>query len=80
MSDDYILQRTCRELDHEASKNVAPKPLLPNWGAGNSRPYAQDINMMALHNSKERTYEEFVDLGSVYLFRKMDTRHTYAIF
>ncbi|KAI0060967.1 S-adenosyl-L-methionine-dependent methyltransferase [Artomyces pyxidatus] len=65
---DYILRNACRQGGSgpgatPAHEWQAPKPLLPTWGAGNSRPYTQDINMMNLHNSKERTLEEFAQLG-----------------
>ncbi|KAI0320877.1 S-adenosyl-L-methionine-dependent methyltransferase [Amylostereum chailletii] len=62
---DYVLRKACRGNNGTMTDSAAPLPLLPTWGAGNSRPYAQDINMMALHNSKERTFEEFVELGNV---------------
>lgn len=45
----------------------APKPLLPNFGMGRVRLYQQDLNMMSILNSKERTLQEFVDMGYVHL-------------
>jgi len=41
----------------------APEPLLPNYGMGQIRLYQQDINMMVLFNSKERTFQDFTDIG-----------------
>ncbi|KAH8111801.1 S-adenosyl-L-methionine-dependent methyltransferase [Phellopilus nigrolimitatus] len=44
--------------------NLAPAPLLPNFGAARYREYAADINMLNLLGAKERTLEEFIALGS----------------
>ncbi|KAF9490909.1 S-adenosyl-L-methionine-dependent methyltransferase [Pleurotus eryngii] len=52
-----------------ASDTQAPAPLLPNYGAGNKRLYQQDMNMMILFNRKERTLEEFINLGEASGFR-----------
>jgi len=41
----------------------APEPLLVNFGAGNIRPYFNDITMMILFNSKERSLDDFKVLG-----------------
>ncbi|KAL0571307.1 hypothetical protein V5O48_010657 [Marasmius crinis-equi] len=41
----------------------APEPLLPNYGTGNIFHFSQSINMLASFNSRERTVEEFVELG-----------------
>ncbi|KAJ7634571.1 S-adenosyl-L-methionine-dependent methyltransferase [Roridomyces roridus] len=46
--------------DHE---KVAPEPLLPNYGMGRVRPYAQDLNMMVLFDAQERTLTEFIEMG-----------------
>lgn len=40
----------------------APEPLLPNYGAGGLRPYAEDVGMMVYFNGKERTLTEYVEL------------------
>ena len=40
-----------------------PEPLLANYGMAKIRLYQQDINMMNLLNSKERTLQEFIDLA-----------------
>ncbi|EJD39500.1 S-adenosyl-L-methionine-dependent methyltransferase [Auricularia subglabra TFB-10046 SS5] len=42
----------------------APFPLLPNFGVGAQRKYNQDINMMAGFNSRERTLDDFVAMGT----------------
>ena len=48
----------------------APPPLLANYGAGRMRAYDLDINMLhLLGDAKERTVEEFVELGYVVGFR-----------
>ncbi|KAJ6628890.1 S-adenosyl-L-methionine-dependent methyltransferase [Mycena sp. CBHHK59/15] len=57
---EYVLQHIVRGI----YTGEAPWPLLPNYGVGRVRPYYQDINMMNFHNSKERTLEEFVNLGT----------------
>lgn len=41
----------------------APEPLLPNFGAGSSRPFMQDVEMMILLNGGERTLDELKALG-----------------
>jgi len=61
---DYILpvlyQRDSQDLDDI----IAPEPLLPSFGAGNIRPYYQDITMMMMFNAKERSLDEFKVLGT----------------
>ncbi|KAA1465913.1 S-adenosyl-L-methionine-dependent methyltransferase [Dentipellis sp. KUC8613] len=42
----------------------APKPLMPMYGAGNARPFLQDINMMSSLNSQERPLTQFIELGN----------------
>ena len=42
----------------------APESLLPNYGDGRLRQYTMDINMMTLLNSKERSLEDFIQLGN----------------
>ncbi|KAJ8588308.1 S-adenosyl-L-methionine-dependent methyltransferase [Rhizopogon salebrosus TDB-379] len=44
--------------------SIAPKPMLPNFGAGTHRAYHQDLGMWCLFNAKERTLDEFKTLGS----------------
>ncbi|CAL1711808.1 unnamed protein product [Somion occarium] len=41
----------------------APEPLLPNYGEGRILPYYLDIAMMSFINSKERTLDEYRELG-----------------
>ncbi|KAG9311297.1 S-adenosyl-L-methionine-dependent methyltransferase [Chiua virens] len=43
---------------------LAPEPLLPNFGNGNNRMYQQDINMLVFLNGKERTLDDLIALGS----------------
>ncbi|KIJ34904.1 hypothetical protein M422DRAFT_262863 [Sphaerobolus stellatus SS14] len=59
---EFVLQHAVRDTS-EAAANQAPEPLLPNYGMGRIRLYQQDINMMVLFNSKERTLQEFVQLA-----------------
>ncbi|RDB17353.1 3-O-methyltransferase 2 [Hypsizygus marmoreus] len=59
---DIVLQPPVRNTTSVVDQ--APEPLLPNYGVGRVLLYQQDINMMGLVNSKERTLEEFIDLGS----------------
>ncbi|KAF9260951.1 S-adenosyl-L-methionine-dependent methyltransferase [Marasmius fiardii PR-910] len=60
----------------------APLPLLPNYGTGNIRHYNQDINMLAVCNSKERTCEEYSALGAevgLELMKVWDLAETYVL-
>ncbi|KAJ3849930.1 S-adenosyl-L-methionine-dependent methyltransferase [Lentinula lateritia] len=43
--------------------DVAPKPLLPNYGVGCIRMYKVDITMLALMNAQARTLSEYIELG-----------------
>lgn len=43
--------------------DVAPPPMLPNFGAGVERAYNQDLTMLLTFNSRERTLEEFEGMG-----------------
>lgn len=52
---------------HTNQLSKAPEPLLANYGIGRIRLYEQDMNMMALFNSQERTLQEFIDMGYVHL-------------
>lgn len=45
--------------------DVAPEPLLPNYGVGCIRTYKVDITMLALMNAKARTLSEYIELGWV---------------
>jgi len=45
------------------SLDLAPSPLLPNYGAGSIRQYNIDISVMGILNSKQRTLKEFQVLG-----------------
>ncbi|KAK7453204.1 hypothetical protein VKT23_011884 [Stygiomarasmius scandens] len=56
---EFVPQYIVRE---KSSK--APEPLLPNYGAASRRLYFQDLNMMQQFNSKERTLEEFIEMGN----------------
>lgn len=62
---DYIIQYTNRDEDTSQSVDLkpAPKPLLPNYGAGRMIQYNIDLDMMCLFNSQERSLDHFVKLG-----------------
>ncbi|KXN91143.1 Sterigmatocystin 8-O-methyltransferase [Leucoagaricus sp. SymC.cos] len=61
---EFIVQPAYRVPESEAKYSQAPEPLLPNYGDGRLRQYTMDINMMALLNSKERTLQDFIELGT----------------
>jgi ubiquinone/menaquinone biosynthesis C-methylase UbiE len=58
---ELVLQHVAR--DEHGQGEQAPKPLLPNYGMGRVRLYQQDLSMMNLFNSRERTLGEFVSIG-----------------
>ncbi|KAJ7637170.1 S-adenosyl-L-methionine-dependent methyltransferase [Roridomyces roridus] len=41
----------------------APAPLLSNYGEGRIRQYRLDVNLMVLVNGRERTLDEYIELG-----------------
>ncbi|KIJ64097.1 hypothetical protein HYDPIDRAFT_28987 [Hydnomerulius pinastri MD-312] len=62
---DYVLTPASRKPTADyMGADVAPEPMLPNFGAGNSRMYQQDLNMWFIHNAKERTLDDSISLGS----------------
>ncbi|KAJ7264744.1 S-adenosyl-L-methionine-dependent methyltransferase [Mycena rebaudengoi] len=64
---DYVLQHLNRPESSTRSEtllDIAPAPLLPNFGAGNVRMYNQDITMLLMYNSKERTLQDSVNLAA----------------
>ncbi|KAG8221333.1 S-adenosyl-L-methionine-dependent methyltransferase [Butyriboletus roseoflavus] len=64
---DYVLRELIRKhaLAEAASLGtvVAPEPMLPNFGVGNIRMYQQDLTMLILHNAKERTLQNSLQLS-----------------
>ncbi|KAF9460000.1 O-methyltransferase-domain-containing protein [Collybia nuda] len=58
---DYVMRplNRCEPNDLD----TAPEPLLPNYGGGQVRLYNQDVSMLLLYNSKERTVSEVSSLG-----------------
>ncbi|EGO18879.1 hypothetical protein SERLADRAFT_480559 [Serpula lacrymans var. lacrymans S7.9] len=61
---DYVMLSASREDDNvRHNATVAPKPLLPNYGAGNMRLYQSDLSMLIIHNARERTLDEVIKLG-----------------
>ncbi|KAF9236989.1 O-methyltransferase-domain-containing protein [Melanogaster broomeanus] len=61
---EYIVT-TPKQIANYVGAEVAPEPMLPNFGAGNSRMYQQDLTMWFIHNAKERLLDEWIMLGSV---------------
>ncbi|KAJ3996156.1 S-adenosyl-L-methionine-dependent methyltransferase [Lentinula boryana] len=49
--------------DASVRRDVAPEPLLPNYGVARVRTYELDMAMMNLLNSQMRTLPEFIELG-----------------
>ncbi|KAJ7832037.1 O-methyltransferase-domain-containing protein [Mycena olivaceomarginata] len=58
---EYVIQPLHRKPADEGGLklDVAPEPLLPNFGNGNVRTHYQDFTMLVTYNSKERTLDEF---------------------
>ncbi|KAK1233236.1 hypothetical protein PQX77_003608 [Marasmius sp. AFHP31] len=83
---DFVLKHVYAETS-PANKTVvelerAPFPLLPNYGTGNIRHYNQDVNMLAMFNSQERTCEEYTALGAevgLELVQVWDFAETYML-
>jgi len=65
---DYVLRELSRkQAEAEASTlgvSTAPEPMLPNFGVGNMRMYQQDLTMLILHNAKERTLKNSLELST----------------
>jgi len=63
-TEDYLIQSAARTTDsNELTLEQAQLPLLPNYGVGRIRQYYTDAVMMVLCNSKERSLDDFVQLG-----------------
>ncbi|GLB39351.1 putative S-adenosyl-L-methionine-dependent methyltransferase [Lyophyllum shimeji] len=61
---EYVLAHADRKsADAGSAFTPAPEPLLPNYGVGRIRQYNLDLDMMVMLNSKERTLDEFIDIG-----------------
>ncbi|KAG6329568.1 hypothetical protein ID866_9521 [Astraeus odoratus] len=60
---DYIVISASRWDDEYKGLDVAPEPMLPNFGAGNSRLYQQDLLMWTVQDAKERTLEDSIVLA-----------------
>lgn len=61
---DYVITGANRRPDEKHLEiDIAPEPMLPNFGAGNSRKYQQDLNMWILHNAKERSVDDQIALA-----------------
>ncbi|KAG5350196.1 hypothetical protein C0989_012309, partial [Termitomyces sp. Mn162] len=64
IEDEYVLQHANQLDTSNPAFPVAPKPMLPNYGAGRIRQYNLDLALMATQNSRGRTLEEFIDIAS----------------
>ncbi|KAI9574086.1 hypothetical protein HD554DRAFT_2310590 [Boletus coccyginus] len=64
--DIYYLRNIIHDWpDHESAVILqAPEPLLPNFGVGNMRKYQQDLMMWIMHNAKERTLQNSLELST----------------
>ncbi|EIN06887.1 S-adenosyl-L-methionine-dependent methyltransferase [Punctularia strigosozonata HHB-11173 SS5] len=58
---EYIIQHL-QQPSGNVKMSVAPSPLLPNFGEGKIRQHYLDLEMLIMHNSQERTLEEYVRL------------------
>ncbi|KAF8656493.1 hypothetical protein AX16_002512 [Volvariella volvacea WC 439] len=66
---EYVLQhvdRQSNEADSQAGIEVAPQPMLPNFGIGNMRMYNQDLVMLLMYNARERTLQQYIELGCIF--------------
>ncbi|KAH8824320.1 O-methyltransferase-domain-containing protein [Flagelloscypha sp. PMI_526] len=61
---EFVTQSTCPgAFDNSMGLQKAPEPLLPNYGSGQYRTFAQDISMMSMFNACQRNVGEFARLG-----------------
>ncbi|KAF8626087.1 hypothetical protein AX15_005085 [Amanita polypyramis BW_CC] len=59
---DSLVPYACHDPRNDilgAAPKEAPAPLLANWGISNSMTYIVDMCMMVVHNSQERTIDQF---------------------
>ncbi|KAG6868434.1 hypothetical protein C0993_002917 [Termitomyces sp. T159_Od127] len=61
---DYVLSHVNQTELEAVRVKPAPYPLLSNYGAGSTRMYNQDMTMLIMYVSKERTLNESVSLAS----------------
>ncbi|TFY72577.1 hypothetical protein EVG20_g445 [Dentipellis fragilis] len=66
---DYVLKVPKGKDDTHEDKDYlgahdAPRPLLPNYGAGGIRPFLADINMLIGLNARERSVKDVVQLAN----------------
>lgn len=65
---DNIMSCACIDEDlggisgADSTLQPPPTPLLPNYGHANSLRYTEDILMMEMQDSRERTLKEFIEL------------------
>ncbi|KAI3603712.1 hypothetical protein WG66_006691 [Moniliophthora roreri] len=85
---DFVLKHVYSTVKPDSGSDMsigierAPEPLLPNYGTGNIRHYNQDVNMLAMFNSRERTCEEYATLGEeagLCLIKVWDLAETYML-
>lgn len=62
--DEFVLQHVDRRAEGESVFEQTPEPLLPDYSVGPVWQYnLLDVNLMVVLNRKERTSEEFVEIG-----------------
>ncbi|KAI5119659.1 hypothetical protein M0805_007750 [Coniferiporia weirii] len=62
---DIVLDHPVKDADDASlNDNIAPEPLLPNYGSSRFQEYAGDLNMMILMDAKERSLKEMVTLAT----------------
>ncbi|KAH7903185.1 S-adenosyl-L-methionine-dependent methyltransferase [Hygrophoropsis aurantiaca] len=62
---DYVVQSSASLSNGNViATDKAPYPMLPNFGAGNARLYQGDLTMFFVHNARERTLNEFIEIGN----------------
>ncbi|KIJ64096.1 hypothetical protein HYDPIDRAFT_168169 [Hydnomerulius pinastri MD-312] len=77
---DYVLASTSRKTPEVLSgAEIAPEPMLPNFGAGNGRMYQQDLNMWIVHNAKERSLADLTKLGSAVGLRLVKVYRVFSL-
>lgn len=68
--DEVVIRHTISSVVQTASEahlneDIAPAPLLSNFGAAVIGKHIGDMSMMNLLNAKQRTLDELISLGSV---------------
>ncbi|KAF9254800.1 S-adenosyl-L-methionine-dependent methyltransferase [Marasmius fiardii PR-910] len=61
---DYVMQPCVKSSNpsERLALEMAPQPMLPNFGYGNYRLYLQDLTMLFMYNARERKVSEVNDI------------------